>query len=282
MISEKDIAICVLFFEKPEQTIECVRSFLSSNSNIYLLNNNSSQLSTNLLKKFIDNYPQIKLYSSNKNLGVSRGRNFLINKTKEKWLFFVDNDITIKTKNWVKLAINLIKQNPHVDAIIPKLFNKHENKFVLHLKTKIKGNSAVFEKVEINEQPNIFPGGASIVNRKVFSDIGLYDERMFVGLEDFELAIRALKMKRPFKSLITDEILLVHDHRSAKTTEDKNAILERYNHELIQHSFDILKQTHNLNLDNDWRPWVDQQIKLMTSSSNIFLKFKKFLSKNAR
>lgn len=279
--TRKDIAICILFFEKPEQTIDCIKSFLGSETKIYVLNNNSSEDSTNLLLKFTNKYKRVKVFYSNKNLGVSKGRNFLIKNTKEKWLFFVDNDIIIKSNNWLTIVLKIIKHNPQADAIIPKLYNKHEGVYVLHLKTKIKGNNVIFNKAKNIERPNIFPGGASIVNRKIFKEIGLYDERMFVGLEDFELAIRAIKQNKTIQSIIENKILLIHDHRSAKTSDDKKAILERYNIEKIQHSYDILKQTHNLNLDNDWKPWVIEQVKIMTTPISLLDRIKKFFSNGA-
>ena len=41
-----DIAIQILFHEKVEQTIECIKSFIPSGKNIYILNNGSSKEST--------------------------------------------------------------------------------------------------------------------------------------------------------------------------------------------------------------------------------------------
>jgi len=274
------IAICILFFEKPDQTIDCVKSFLPSKQPIYILNNNSSKCSTQTLQKFIKEHPQVKLFRSHTNLGVSGGRNYLIRHTTEKWLFFVDNDITITTPDWLKIAQNTIKKHPQTDAVIPKLYNQHEGLFVIHLRTKIKNNTAIFLEAKNNTQPNIFPGGASIINRHVFKKHGLYDEDMFVGLEDFELAIRAIKNDSPFKAIIADKIQLVHNHIPVKTTQDKKAVLVRYNIQKIQHSHNVIKKKHGLHLDNDWRPWVTNQIRIMTNHQSFIQKLINLFKKN--
>ena len=95
-IKKIDLAVCILFYEKLDQTIECIQRFLPSGVNIYILNNGSSPVSRNSLGTFCNGYKQIKIFDSNANLGVAVGRNFLITHTTEEWLLFVDNDIIIR------------------------------------------------------------------------------------------------------------------------------------------------------------------------------------------
>lgn len=275
--NKNNIAVCILFFEKPNQTIECIKSFLNSDVKIYIQNNNSSKYSYDLVYKFINKYPKINIYNSKKNLGVSGGRNNIIKKTKEEWLFFVDSDITIKTKNWFFIIKRIIENEKNIDAIIPKLYNKHDRQYALHLKINIKDKKVVFEKAQTNKNTNSFPGGASIINRKMFDRLGMYNEEMFIGFEDFELCVRAIKQKKPINSKIIDKVVLVHDHRQAKTIQDKNAATERYNIRKIQHSYNIFKEKYNLDLDNDWKPWVYRQMELITAGNDLLTKFKKWI-----
>lgn len=267
----KDLAIYILFFERPDQTIECIKGFLPSKVKIYILNNNSSDNSTKQLMSFVQKYPQIKIFSSKKNLGASGGRNYLIKNTKEKWMFFIDNDIVIDTKNWLDPALKTINKNKNLDVIIPKLYNKHEGRHALPLKIEIEKDRAIFRKTKPKEMPNAFSGGASIINRKVFENHGLYDERIFVGLEDFELTIRAIKNNKPIQTITLDDINLTHDHQIAKTNNDKKAVLKRYDLKMIQRSYNILKKTYGLNLDNDWKSWATNQVKIMSKKSKIAL-----------
>jgi glycosyltransferase involved in cell wall biosynthesis len=101
-VSNLSIAACVLFFERVEQTIECIGSLLPSGITIYILNNNSSRCARNKLGEFCYKHHQVKLFDSDENLGVGVGRNYLISHTTEDWLIFVDSDIVLKTPDWLK------------------------------------------------------------------------------------------------------------------------------------------------------------------------------------
>ena len=81
MISRKDLQVCILFHNKVEQTIEAIKSINDSHVSILVLNNNSSKRQLQTLKEYSLNKPEIKIYNSDSNLGVSRGRNFLIEKS---------------------------------------------------------------------------------------------------------------------------------------------------------------------------------------------------------
>jgi glycosyltransferase involved in cell wall biosynthesis len=259
-IKPLNLAVCVLFFEKVEQTVECIKSFLLSNVNIYILNNGSSSLARSILGKFCENYKQVKIFDSNKNLGVGVGRNYLINNTKEKWLFFVDSDIVVKTRNWLQILKNYISKYPNIEVFIPKLFNVHEERYVSYRSIRIEGNKAIYDLGIENDLKNTFPGGASIVNRKIFDRLGLYDEKMFIGLEDYELCIRGILIESPVKARMIHDIELLHTHRSLKNEEDKKATLTRYNANIIEKSHKRIAEKHNIILVSGWKNWITKQI----------------------
>ncbi|RJP65598.1 MAG: glycosyltransferase [Ignavibacteriales bacterium] len=254
-----DLAIMILFHEKVDQTIECLKSFIPSSQKIYILNNGSSKESVYQLKKFCKEYSQIKILDAGKNLGVGVGRNYLLQHTQEEWSFFVDNDIYVTKDNWLRNFIVHLKNNPDTEVFIPRLFNLHENNYVTY-------NALEFSDGRINYlltedgKLNNFPGGASIINRKLFKRLGLYDDKMFVGLEDFEFVIRGLLNNTPIKAKLIDDIELVHDHRKINKSVDKNAVLVRYNEDSIQNSFDRMQSKYpNLNIQHEWRNWVKEQ-----------------------
>lgn len=268
---KQNLAVYILFFERLDQTLECIKSFLPSGVKIYILNNNSSQKSTNTLIKFIHKYPQIKLFTSKVNLGASGGRNFLINNTNEDWMFFVDNDIVINTKNWLEPTLKIINEKKNLDIIIPKVFNKHENRYIVPMVIEINKDRAVFRKVKRNENPNTFSGGFSIINRKFFQTYGIYNEKIFVGLEDIEMTIRSLKIDKPIYTTVFNKIKLTHHHQIINNNNDKNALLKRYDLKMIQNSYNLLKKIHGITLDDNWQLWVNNQIETMTKKKKIAL-----------
>ena len=70
-----DLAVAILFHEKPEQTLECIRSFLRFGCPIYVLDNCSSQTSVEQLTTGIAGFANVILLRSSENLGVANGRN---------------------------------------------------------------------------------------------------------------------------------------------------------------------------------------------------------------
>ena len=269
-IVEIDLSVCILFYEKLDQTIECIQSFLPSGVNIYILNNNSSTSSREALGRFCDNYKRIKIFDSDVNLGVGVGRNYLVTHTTEEWLLFVDSDITVKTPDWVQKFAQYVPQYPDIEVFIPGLFNIHENRYVSYCSFRIRGK---IHGVEIiNDFTNTFPGGASFINRKLFDRLGLYDDKMFVGFEDYELCIRGIRLGDQVKARLIHDIELVHDHRQAKKSEDKNAVLTRYDVRLHEVSSDRITEKHNIIFGNDWKNWITNQVEITLKNDNFNFK----------
>lgn len=261
------LAICILFHEKVDQTVECIESFLNSEFDIYILNNGSSNSSRQALGNFCLNLSQVKIFDSDVNLGVAVGRNYLIQHTREKWLFFVDNDIKMETHDWQFKIVDYIDNYSNVEVFIPKLFNVHESAYLEHPSMKVDKDKVKYIPT-IDNLLNCFPGGASIINRNLFQRLGLYDERMFVGMEDFEVSIRGILQAKPVRAMLIDDIELIHEHRAVMKVNDKQAVRVRYNTEKHEESFNRIKEKHGMVLDDEWKPWVRKQIKKMLLSSS--------------
>lgn len=264
-----DLAIAIIFYEKVEQTIECINSFLPSGVRIYVLNNNSSPLSRQQVGAFCINHPQVQIIDSDKNLGVANGRNYLINQTKEKWLFFVDNDIKIKTNSWLANLTRQIEFFPDIEVHIPRLLYVHQNAFATYRPIRIVGDYVIFDSKADYNYSNIFPGGASIIHRKIFDRLGLYDKQMFVGVEDYEFAIRGIRLGEPVKSKHIQSIVLFHEHRKTKNEEDRKSVLVRYNTNHTMHSVERFTQIHNLIFDANWELSDKLNIKQLTETASI-------------
>jgi len=272
LVVEVDLAVCILFYEKLDQTIECIKSFLPSGVNIYILNNGSSSSSRRELEKFCNNYKQVKIFDSDVNLGVGVGRNYLVTHTTEEWLLFIDNDIIVKTPDWLQKFSKYVYQYPEIEVFIPKLFNTHENGYVSYRSIRIVGDKAIHEEKIVNDLTNTFPGGASFIHRNLFDRLDIYDDKMFVGFEDFEFCIRAIRLATPVKARLIHDIELIHNHRQLKNNEDKNASLVRYDVNLLKTSFNRIAEKHNIVLESDWKNWITNQLKKILENEDIAFK----------
>ena len=194
----------------------------------------------------------------------------MIERTREKWLFFVDNDITIKTENWLDyLAIEMFYR-PEREAFICRIYDVEEREDTFIGKFVIVNKKAMMTKLNDKKTTNFFPGGGSVVNRILFKRLGKYDSRIFVGYEDFELALRAIKNKSPIKAAIVKEILLYHSHPVLDKVADKKTVYKRYNKNLLEKSVEIISKKHGIKLNQDlW--WLDRIIGIRVGKIKLTL-----------
>ncbi len=270
---KKDLAFVVLFCNKAEQTIEGLEDWLQYDSPIYLLNNGSGPKGTKIVEDFIKGNRNIHYYKVKNNLGVSKGRNYLIKKVKESWLFFLDNDITIGTPNWQEVLESKMKEEPNTLIFVPQIINTHlGNKPEKFYKFTIKGEKAGF-KMFNKGRTNKISGGACIVHKDIFEKNGLYDERFFVGFEDYEFSIRAMKSGEPLDCLCVPEIQLLHNHRKGFRLEDNSYLDVRYNEEKILNSYYLVKEIHGIELPNTGVVWSkDRNAKMKIEKERSGLK----------
>jgi len=267
---DKNVAILIIFFNKLSQTIECIESFLPSKQKIYILNNASEENSWRKLQLKFKNIPSVFFFNSEENLGPARGRNLLIGKTTEDWIFLVDNDIRIKQKNnWKEIFDQEISIKPEASIFCPSLFNLHENAYSKpHEFVKVENKVTMQESA--NVITNYFPCCGAIVRKDIFKEYGLLDEKLF-AFEDYEFAIRALCSSLGQLTVYPlPQIELIHDHQFQKNAIDKKTIRERYDENKIKESMDRVMAKHDIVFDHDWEWWTKKQINDMTK--NPFMK----------
>jgi GT2 family glycosyltransferase len=273
-----EIDIIILFYNKVDQTISCVNSFLSSGQRIYILNNGSDVAQLNKLKNTFEGISHVFILDAGKNLGVSGGRNYLLEKTNSPWIFSVDNDIVVQNNiGWIDDLESFCSLNPEVKIITPNLFNVHESDYSPQINVKIENNKLTLVTGDFPVS-NCFPGGAVIVHRSIFENYGLFDEDMFVGFEDYEFALRALlSTKGPLEVYAFDNIKLIHDHQFQKKNKDKIAVRERYNEVRMKASYECLVNKYNIAFDHDWHWWTTNQLAIMTTPK-LILRIKQKIS----
>ena len=258
------LAVLILFFNKLEQTKDSIRSFLLSEVDIYVLNNGSPETEFKKLESVFNLNKQVHFFDTKKKLGPAGGRNYLIQNTFHSWLFFVDNDITIKPQtNWLTLINDYSIKHPSAEVICPRIYNIHESGYMERLNIEV--NHGVMElKEEPNGITNFFPEGGAIVKRTVFERIGFYDENMF-AFEGYEFALRALLSgKGALEVHHINNVELIHDHRFQKKKIDKEAVNQRYNKEKLKRSYEIICGKYNIVFKHDFEWWSKKQVLTMT------------------
>jgi len=201
MINPK-VSIIIVHKDGEEILNNCINSLKKTNYpnfEIVVLLNSTKDNSKEILKKH-----KIKFYESRKNLGFAGGNNYLINKTKSKYLALINNDTEVE-KNWLKELVDFAEKN-NADALQPKI--KSLNKKSSFEYAGAAGGfidkygypfcrGRIFNTVEkdagqYNSPMRIFwaSGACILIKREILKKTGLFDEDFFMYSEELDLCWR--------------------------------------------------------------------------------------------
>lgn len=182
--------------------LDSITSQLSSEDQLIVLDNNSTDGTYNLLQKnpYID-----LLIKENINIGISKGRNKAASFAKNEYLFFVDSDMILH-----KGTIQSLKK--YNSDIIVGIYHNLGQGLVWYREIKSKylskKNFVHCNYVTI-ENFYTMSGGFSAIKTNVFNELNGFDS-FFDGatMEDIDFEIRALNKNKTI--IITNRILGTH------------------------------------------------------------------------
>lgn len=170
---------------------------------VILLFNQTTDNSINIVKR---KYPSVKTYLTDKRMGFAEASNYLVKKSKSKYVILLNND-TVVSKNWKSEMLKTLKRNKKCIAVQSKIKSYYE-------RDKFENAGAaggfidkygypfcrgrIFESVEkdkgqYDDEIRIFWGcGVSfLVERKEFIKLGMFDESFFMYAEELDFCWRA-------------------------------------------------------------------------------------------
>tara|TARA_B100001287_G_C22684356_1_gene532408 strand:- start:1395 stop:2303 length:909 start_codon:yes stop_codon:yes gene_type:complete len=182
--------------------IDCIIKQTYSNFNLYVVDNNSSDNTYDLLSEIKDD--RVVLIKNQKNLGVAKGNNQGILKSIDDncdQILLINNDVEFESKLLEKLILAQEKSNSSL--VSPKInyfssknkiwyagswFDKKRGFLPIH-----RGMGEIdcrqYDKVE---QVEYSPTCCCLITKKVFEDVGLMDEDYFVYFDDTDFSYRVL------------------------------------------------------------------------------------------
>jgi GT2 family glycosyltransferase len=210
----KLFSFIIISYNRPDDTIEAVRNVLQLDDapgydkEIIILNNGSS-VSYTTFEAYLNTIPagqQANLHYINhpENLGVAGGRNLCIRQAKGEYLFFLDDDAEVATKNAIPLVLEKFKK--YEPENIRLIGFSTMNPFTGQYDNPVKGRDKRENEKEFFY--NIFWGCGHVFRKDLIAETGFYQDDFFYGMEEYDLAYATIK--KGYTLLFTKDILVLH------------------------------------------------------------------------
>lgn len=197
----KPIEIIVITYNRPEDTLELLENLCSLEDAVtylekIILLNNASTSDYSRVENFINNQSSIPIHyiQSNKNLGVTAGRNYALQFSQTPIIVFLDDDALLEDNNTLKNILQAFEkkspQNRETGLVSFRVL------YYPSLVPQI--NALPHKKVDKYLHQDFFAtyyfaGGAHAIKRDLLLQLGGLPEDFFYGMEEYDISYRLLE-----------------------------------------------------------------------------------------
>lgn len=203
-----------------ERFLPSVKATKYDNFEIIVADNASTDDSVEFMKQ---HYPEIRLIVLDKNYGFTGGYNRALKAIDTDYYVLLNSDVEVDS-NWLQPMVDLVKTNPKIAAIQPKLIAEHNRK-----QFEYAGASGgfidrygfpfcrgrIFESLETdtgqyNDNMQVFwaSGAALFINAKIYHLVGGLDEDFFAHMEEIDLCWRL--QNHGYEIWVSPESIIYH------------------------------------------------------------------------
>lgn len=201
LFNQRRISIIILNWNGYDDTVECLNSLSElSEYNVHtiVVDNGSSGDSYLLLNK---NFPNIKIFRSEINLGFSGGNNLGIQQAlnnEADYILLLNND-TVVDKDFISPLLDIFERDKNAGIVSPKInyYSKPDLVWSAGGKiSKIRGSGFAVGNIKSNtisqtiKEVSFVSGCCMLIKKEVFDKVGLLDDDFFLYLEDTDFCIR--------------------------------------------------------------------------------------------
>lgn len=193
--------------------LESLRRQTFQHFDITVVDNGSRDGSLNLLR---ERYTEARVIPLDRNYGFAAAVNRGIEVTNDEFISLLNNDIELDQK-WLEELHRALVEHPEVGACGPKVLRYWERERINVLGIRLNSNGEVeiigageIDQGQFEEERYVFGvnAGASLCRRKMFEEIGLFDESFFASFEDVDLSFRA--QLAGYKALYVPKAIAYH------------------------------------------------------------------------
>ena len=216
--SHPAVAVMVLTYNGRAFVEACLRSVLASSYpsfRVVAIDNGSTDGTPDMIRS---KFPSVDVIRLSQNLGFSAGYNRAIALVPEEFVILLNQDAEVASRDWIEELVRVIQSDPECAVATCKIVFKDNPRILNSL-----GGMAYwwtgtvdigFGERDTDDLPADFEpfsgtGGAMLVRRRPFSEVGGFDEAFFMYCEDFDLGWR-LRL-RGYRSLLAPKAKVSHE-----------------------------------------------------------------------
>ncbi|TRZ53920.1 glycosyltransferase family 2 protein [bacterium] len=215
---KQDLSIIIVSFNTKDVLTHCINSVVKFTKGIdyeiIVVDNGSKDGSFERIKELEKKYPQVSLIDAKTNIGFGKANNLGSKKAKGEYLLFLNSD-TLIFDNAIRESLDNLKKIPGAGIYTCKLLNTNKTTQASggHLPTL--GNVFAWQffiddlpligrlipsfhpqlaSYDRDRQMDWVTGAFMIIPKKVFDEVGGFDENIFMYTEEMELCFRINKL----------------------------------------------------------------------------------------
>lgn len=218
----KDLSVIVVNHNNKSYLVQTLNSLLESlnslNYDVIVVDNASSDGSLETVKR---DFPLVKGIGLPENVGFARANNLGVSQTSGKYLFLLNNDTYVPIGTIQKL-LELKEEHPEFGIVAPMVLNPDETlqlswgkdlhifsefflKYIAHMWYAWQFKR---KRGKISKNVDWVSGACFLIERKLFEQIGGFDENFFLYVEDADLCRRIRQLG--YMIHLTSEAWIIH------------------------------------------------------------------------
>lgn len=233
MHQEYDISIITINYNGLKDTCELIDTLPLENDKleVIVVDNASLQDEASIIEQ---RYPRVTVVRSSKNLGFAGGNNLGIQASHGRYLFFINNDTIIETKNeeqrnnFLQPLIERLESSDKIGMVCPKILFSWGNHLIQYAgytplsSITMRNHSIGFGEEDHGQYdtPHQTPyahGAAMLVKREVINRVGMMPECFFLYYEELDWS---MMIRRAGYEIWFDPSFTVYHKESQSTGQD--------------------------------------------------------------
>lgn len=240
-----EVSIIIVNYNTEKLLENCLKTVFEKTDGvdfeIIVVDNNSDDNSCTMVK---NEFPQVKLIESKKNLGFGRGNNLGVEKAEGDYIFFLNSDCELKN-NAIKILYDFMQDNSDCGACGGNLYDANGEynaalgrqyplndwlithsalKFLFPKKYKeLRYFQRDFDRTKTAEV-GFITGADLMVRKSVLDKVGMFDPKFFLYFEETELQWRI--KKAGYKVIFVAESEIYHLEGGSNTPKKRLLMLE--------------------------------------------------------